>query len=55
MTYRELLVHLEDLEDEQLSLEVMCLMDDEYYQPTQYDIKEKDGRLRDGHPYLIIE
>jgi len=55
MTYRELLTHLEELEDDQLELPVMGLIDEEYYKVNELLIKEMDGCLKDGHPYLLIE
>ena len=55
MTYRELLHHLEELEEEQLDFNVMCYIDDEYYAATGIEVKEKNGRLDDGHPYIVVE
>ena len=56
MIYRELVQHLEELEEEQLNQTVMCSIDDEYYKVLKYDVKEKDsGGIEDGHPYLIVE
>lgn len=55
MIYRELIQHLEELEEEQLNHTVMCSIDDEYYKVLDYTIKENDGRIEDGHPYLIVE
>ena len=55
MVYRELLAHLEELEDDQLELPVMCMVDEEFYKSHDLLIKEKDGNLKDGHPYLIVD
>ena len=55
MTYKELLNQLEELEDEQLDFQVMCYMDEEYFSVNSLEIKEKNGRLDDGHPYIVID
>jgi|TARA_Y100000310_G_C20608310_1_gene776674 hypothetical protein len=55
MTYRELLHRLEELEEEQLDFKVMGYMDEEYYCISELQIKDKNGRLDDGHPYLIVD
>ena len=55
MTYRELREHLESLEDEQLDFDVMCLVDEEYYQVVDFRVQEKDDHLGDGHPYVVVE
>ena len=55
MTYRDLLDHLEQLEDEQLNLKVMCFFDDEFYKATGCSVQEKDGCLDDGYPFIEVE
>lgn len=55
MTYRDLLHHLEELEDEQLDFDVMCYFDEEYFKAVDVEVKEKNGRLSDGHPYIVVE
>jgi hypothetical protein len=55
MTYRELQSHIEELEEEQLDFHVMCYIDDEYYKVLEFQIKEKNGRLEDGHPFVIVD
>ena len=55
MTYRDLQSRLEELEDEQLDFDVMCCIDDEYFGISNVGVEEKDDRLSDGHPYIIVE
>ena len=55
MTYRELLTHIEDLEEEQLDFKVMGYVDEEFYSISKIEIKDKNDRLDDGHPYLIVD
>jgi len=55
MTYRDLLHQLEELEEEQLDFKVMCYMDEEFYAAEDMQIKEKNDRLDDGHPYIVVE
>ena len=55
MTYRELLNHIDELEEEQLDFNVMGYIDEEYYSISTMEIKDKNGRLDDGHPYLIVD
>ena len=55
MTYRDLMHRLEELEEEQLDDKVMCTMDEEFYSVLDFQIQEKDDRLSDGHPFLIVE
>ena len=55
MTYRELIELLEELEDDQQNQEVMAQVDDEYYRVIEVLVKEKDDRLKDGHPYFMVE
>ena len=55
MTYKDLLHRLEELEEEQLDFNVMCYMDEEYFAVNDFQIKEKNGRLEDGHPYIVID
>tara|TARA_R110000751_G_scaffold167000_3_gene272843 strand:+ start:65 stop:232 length:168 start_codon:yes stop_codon:yes gene_type:complete len=55
MTYRELLHSLEDLEAEQLDYNVMCYIDEEFYAAEDMQIKDKNDRLEDGHPYIVVE
>ena len=55
MTYQDLLNHLEQLEDEQLNHLVMCQVDEEYYEASTVEIKDKNGSLEDGHPFIVVE
>ena len=55
MTYRELLQLMEELEEEQLDFKVMCYIDEEFYAAEEMQIKEKNDRLDDGHPYIVVE
>jgi hypothetical protein len=55
MTYRELLNDIEELEEEQLDFNVMGYIDEEYYSISKIEIKDKNGLLQDGHPYLIVD
>ena len=54
MTYRNLLNHLNDLEEEQLDMDIMVDVDDEFYPAEEFKIDEDPDRLEDGHPYLTI-
>ena len=54
MTYQELVDSLSELEDDQLALPVMIDVDDEYYGIKSVLVQEKDDRLEDGHPYLVV-
>ena len=55
MTYRQLLHSLEELEDEQLDYNVFVFFDEEYFSCSALDIKEKNDRLDDGHPYIVVD
>ena len=54
MTYRDLLTRIDDLEEEQLDMDVMIDVDDEFFPAEEFKIDELADRLEDGHPYLTI-
>ena len=55
MTYAQLMEHLSDLEDEQLDMQVMAYIDEEFFKVKDLSIHENSGTLEDGHPYLDVE
>ena len=54
MLYKDLLEHLQDLEDEQLEMPVMIDVDEEFYPVKVFEIHENTDRLPDGHPFMIV-
>lgn len=54
MTYRNLLNHINDLEEEQLDMVVMVDVDEEFFPAEELKVDEEVDRLEDGHPYLTI-
>ena len=54
MTYRDLLCHIDNLEEEQLDMIIMIDIDDEFYPAEDFKVYENTDRLEDGHPYIIL-
>ena len=54
MTYRELLDEIHDLEEDQMEMDVMALVDEEFYPIRSIDVQDKDSSLKDGHPFLEV-
>ena len=54
MTYRQLLLKLEDLEDDQLDMTVTVDVDEEFFNVKELIIQDGDDRLSDGHPFFTI-
>ena len=54
MTYKDLLEHIQDLEDEQLDMVIMVDIDDEFYPAEDFKFYESADRLEDGQPYLTV-
>ena len=55
MTYKMLLVALENMEDEQLDMPIMACVDEEFYTCTTLNVQENNDQLQDGHPYLQVD
>jgi len=57
MNYLHLLHILEELDEEQLSCDVIANIDDEYFPIKDLKIcnQKVDDRLDDGHPYFEVE
>ena len=61
MTYKELADSLDNLESEQMEMQVMALVDEEYYPVSSIVVQDKDSNdegdingMRDGHPFLEV-
>ena len=54
MTYRQLLDRIDELEDDQLDMNVMVDVDEEFFPAVQINIHDGHGTLGDGHPYITI-
>lgn len=54
MTYKDLLTELEDMATDQLDLDIMIYIDEEFFPVRALSVQEKDGRLRDGHPFIEV-
>jgi len=55
MMYRDLLLQLLQLNEEQLSQDVTILKDTEYYSVSEMSTSDNDDVLDSGHVYLTVE
>ena len=55
MTYEQLLNELNELHDDQLHMEALAQIDDEFFPITNIGVQDGQDDLVDGTPFLEIE
>ena len=55
MTYRQLLDELNALHDDQLDMDALAQIDDEFFPVTNVGVQDGQDDLADGSPFIEIE